>query len=652
MVSNEELFKFEKFLETEDLLKQINEALTLGSKHFFIDYRDLARFDPELATNIMEKFDEYVDYFSHCFSIRFRFINIASCYETNIWKLRSKDIGKFVVITGYIRTITDVLHYLKAADYTCTSCGMVFEACYSKPIQCAECGGKSFTMTDKIYSDIQKVVLEEDLKVIEPTQTPRRITVHLLDDLCSEDIDKMLQPSKLVRVAGIVSEEKANRFSKEYKKIILAHSIEVLNDERERIKFTAEDKVRFKEVSHSKTFFDDLSESIFPTIYGNTQIKRALFLQLVGGSNVYKDGKLSERGNIHILLVGNPGTAKSVMLKRVVNLLPNSRFVSAISSSGVGLVASVSYSKELNSWVLEAGALPMANGSMLMVDEIDKANSEDIAMLNNALVDLEVTVDKASVHATLKCNTSLLAAANPKNRVFDPYEPVWKQIKLPKDFMDRFDLVFPVDNVSTESDQKNVATRIFSKYKRKVNDFQVYSTEFVRKYVLYARQQPAPEITDDVEEYITEKFVKLMKPSSEENNAYFSSRLLTNIIRLTQAAAKARLKSQATIDDANVAIDILITSLKKQEILTENHTINLEKLEAITPKPKRERKYYVKNFIKNNFNEEINGVEYSKIVEGYISEMHGPEDEVEEIVEQLKREGEVFEPKRGILKVI
>jgi DNA replicative helicase MCM subunit Mcm2 (Cdc46/Mcm family) len=138
-------------------------------------------------------------------------------------------------------------------------------------------------------------------------------------------------------------------------------------------------------------------------------------------------------------------TAKSQILKRAVSFLNNARFTSGNSSSGVGLVAAVVNNKEIGGWVVEAGALPMANKSLIAIDELDKATKEDIATLNNAIIDLKVSIDKASIHCIIDTDTTVLGAANPKDRVFDKLEPIWKQIDLPKDFLDRFDLIFPID---------------------------------------------------------------------------------------------------------------------------------------------------------------------------------------------------------------
>lgn len=258
-----------------------------------------------------------------------------------------------------------------------------------------------------------------------------------------------------------------------------------------------------------------------------------------------------------------------------------------------------------------------------------------------------VSIDKANIHGKLDTDTMILGAANPTNRVFDSREPVWRQIGLPKDFLDRFDLVFPIQPANKEEGQRKVASVIFNKYKGDSSTEPEYSKEWVTKYIAYARKNVDPKIESDVEKYITDNFINLVKPkSADEDQAYFSSRLLTNIIRLTIASAKARLSDKASDQDAQRAINILIDSLKKQDIISPQGLVDIEKLESVVPKTKRNKMYDIKSVIKEiTKNSEDNLASFEEI-KNYANRKGIDEHTVAEVVEKLYSEGEVAEPKR------
>jgi hypothetical protein len=300
-----------------------------------------------------------------------------------------------------------------------------------------------------------------------------------------------------------------------------------------------------------------------------------------------------------------------------------------------------------------ANFLPVHNCA---IDELDKMHKQDIAMMNNAMNDLRVSIDKANIHGVLETDTMVLAAANPKDRVFDKRELLWKQIGLPKDHLDRYDLIFPVENMESEKDQRKVAGVIFSKYKKSKRTEPIYDKDFVRKYIAYARQNVHPVMTDLAEDYITDNFINLVKPrTSEEDQAYFSSRLLTNIIRLATAAAKTRLSQKVEEGDALIAINILIDSLKKQDIIkieSGKLSVDIERMEAIIPKPKRDKKNMILRVIKDF---EDKSEKKTADIEDVLRDLKAKgftEDEFDDFVERMKKEGEVYEPVRGKIKTI
>jgi replicative DNA helicase Mcm len=231
---------------------------------------------------------------------------------------------------------------------------------------------------------------------------------------------------------------------------------------------------------------------------------------------------------------------------------------------------------------------------------------------------------------------------------------VWKQIGLPKDLLDRFDLIFPIHSSKEEKEQRKVAHLIVNKYdtnseltKRK------YSNEFIMKFVSYARNNFNPIIPKDVENYLVDNFINIVKPADpNEDSAYFSYRILTNIVRLTQAAAKMRLSNEANIDDAKIAIDILLKSLKAQDIITPEGLFDYERAESITPKKKRDLKYQLIEIVRVIQKTSEDGLANFDEIRSRAIQEGVDEAKFEEMIDKLSREGEVIEPKRLKFKVM
>ena len=518
------------------------------------------------------------------------------------------------------------------------------------------CGCKSFTEYDRKLKDQQKVIIEEDILSIDPTQKPRRMMVLLEDDLCHEDIDKEIQPGRKVAITGILQEKSKDKKSLIQIKYLLGNHIKTVDDTINKVKLTKKDKEELLKQVSEKGFIKEVTEKIYGTIYGHDEIKDALLLQLLGGDHLYINDKLEERGNIHILLCSSPGTGKTKLAKCSLNYMPNSKFTSGTNSSGVGLIATVTKDEEIGGWSLESGILPMCEKSICVIDEMDKMSSEDMGKLNNAMADLCVDINKASIHATINTDVTILATANPKDRVFDVYDKIWKQIDLPKDFLDRFDLIFPMEAIKTEEHQRKIAHVLFDKYKQ-TNDSvkKIITNDSIMKYIAYARNCIKPVMSKIAQNKIEELYINLIKPSGSDEQAYMSTRLLTNVIRLATAAAKSRLSNTINEEDAQRAMDLLIYSLKKQEIIEDSVNglkININKIENIVPRKTRNKSHAVMKIIKEIKNQETGLTKFEDMLSSYKLLTGEDEDSLTLVIEKLHLQGDIIEPKRGFYKAL
>jgi len=649
--------------------RNVLEALGVkGQTWLDIDFLDLLDTNIELAEYVLDNFNDTKDKFKIAVKqlskdleltppiTNVRFCNLSKTIRIEIGQLRAQHENQLVAVEGFVRRKTKVVQVPESAVFECPSCQNLINSnfpdhIFKAPTKCS-CGRKGkFKIVEFIKIDLQRVVLEEDPNLALVAQQPQAIVIELQEDLCRQSISDILQPSKKAIVTGIV---RTYETKKDVWNLYIETNTIDIETETQRIIYADSDIKKFKEIANSLTLTEDMGQSIVPNIRGHVLVKEAVFLQLVGSEPLYDLNRLEERGRIHIALIGSPGTGKTKILQRAIRFLPNAKFTGGKTASGVGLVAAVVRDEELGGWSVSAGVVPIASGSLCAIDECDKMSQEDIGYMNNAMVDMRVNIDKAGMHVMLETNTSILAAANPKNRVFDRNEPVWKQIGLPKDFLDRFDLIFPIESGKEEAEVRKVAGLVVGKYMARSEAIKpIYDPDFVTKYIAYA-QTVHPIVTDEVRDYIIDNFVNLVKPSdANEDSAYFSYRLLTNIIRLTLAYAKARLSVKANSEDARKAINLLIDSLKKQQVITQDGLMDYEKAEAIVPKSKRDHMRKLKDIVLDLQDAAESGglADYDQIIELAAKESIN-ENLAEELLEKLRMGGDIIHVRRGKYKLV
>ena len=668
MEVQEQITLFVELIESS-YKEQLLNRMRKDEKFLLIDFSELVRHSPGLAEDFLDEPEQLIkaaeiaieqfDTLGDVKNFKARFHKVSKVTLESIWKLRASSLDKFTTIEGYIRRAGDVQHKIVTGKFECPSCGdivnkLFLDEKYSAP-EGHGCGRKGkLRLIDSEKVDVQKIVVEEDPSILKPTQKPRSILVILTNDLTRAEVDETLQPSRKVLVSGIIKDRQIKPYLNECKKFMEANYIEVTEGTLDKMTFTDAEIKEFQKMARSKTLFEDLAQSVTPNIEGHESARQALVLQLIGGTALYIDGQLEERGQIHILLVGSPGSGKSQMLKRSVLFLPGSRFTGGKGASGVGLIAAVTKDEELGGYTLNAGAVPMASGAMCAIDELDKMDKRDIAHLNSAMVDMKVYIDRADIHGMLETNTAILAAGNPKDRVFDTKEVIWKQIGIPKDLMDRFDLIFPVRTPKEEALQRKVAEMVVGKYNKESKiATPKYPKDLMVKYIAYAKKFCEPRMNAAVSKYIVDNFINIVKPvDPHEDAAYFSYRLLTNIIRLTQSISKTRLSNKVMEEDAQRAINLLIDSLKMQEIITPAGLFDYERGEAITPKSKRDIAFAIKGIIRDVSGKSDDSLaNYDEMLSKALAMGIEDVDLIDDTIEKLKRIGDVIEVRRNKYKL-
>jgi len=541
------LEKFGEFFDSDNW-KASNKSLIL-------DFPKIIEFDHELADYILDNPIEATKLAEEALNSKgkelfVRFKNLPEIQKIDIRNLRSKDLKKLIYFDGTIRLSSDVRPKLSSATFNC-ECGNKItqfqtDEKFKKPL--CSCGNKYLELVEKHFIDVQRIVVEESAEDLEGGQ-PKRINVILENDLVEPKEMKKVIPGTKIRVVGYIKEiEKKSQLggaSNIYDIQCQANYIEPLQEDFSDIKITEENIKDIIEFSKREDLFSVLTNSIAPTILGLEKIKQALLFQLFGGvRKILKDNTIF-RGTTHILLVGEPGVAKSKIATYISKAAPKARYLAGRSVSGVGISACVVKDSLTGNWVVEAGALVLANNGTVVLDEMDKMTEEDTSALHEALEQGHISISKANVSATLKCNTALLACANPKFGRFDVYKSVAEQIDMPPPLINRFDLIFILKDIPDEDKDKNIAKHILTFGESKID---TVTQQFMRKYIAYARQKIYPEMTKEAEETILKYYVTLRnsKQNIEGAPIPISPRQLEALIRLAESSAKCRLSNKVT----------------------------------------------------------------------------------------------------------
>ncbi len=309
----------------------------------------------------------------------------------------------------------------------------------------------------------------------------------------------------------------------------------------------------------------------------------------------------------------------------------------------------------LRGWALEAGALVLANLGIAIVDELDKMSNEDRSALHQALEQQTVTISKANVQATLSAKTTLLAAANPKFGRFDPYTPIASQIDLPPTLINRFDLIFPIRDIPNIERDEKIASHVLEV----AHEDALYQTEvkpeFLRKYVAYTKQKIKPKMTKEAIEEIKSFYVQLRNSGRADEGGVrpipISARQLEGLIRLSEASAKIRLDKHVIRDDARRAIDLVKYCLMNVGLDPETGQLDIDRISTGISASTRSKIIAIKEIISELDARGLKQIPVGEII-NTASQKGIAENKVEEAIDQLKKSGDIFEPKRGFISKV
>lgn len=649
------------------LLKAVQERTAL-----IVEFSDVERFDVELADSLLEEPEEFfkasdeamrnVDVGEEMESqIPLRVKGLPESQTIVIKNLRSKHLRKFIAVEGIIKQASEVRPEIVLATFECRACGeriimLQEEQDLVTPYMC-ECGNKrGFEMVERKMIDIQRLEVEESPEKLEGSAQARKIGVFIKNDLVDPKFQKRVVPGSKVVVSGVLDDIpiKSDNKGKESKRrdiYIDGNYIEPIEFEFEDLVISPEEESRIKELAGSPKVYTLLIDSIAPSIYGYKDVKMAIALQLFGGVKKVRPDGVTTRGDIHILLIGDPGAGKSQMLKYVVNLAPKARYVVGKSTSGAGLTATVVKDEFMKGWALEAGALVLANKGLVAIDELDKMSTEDRSAMHEVAEQQTVTVSKANIQATLHAQTTILAAANPKFGRFDPYQSIPEQIDIPDTLLSRFDLIFPIRDEPNKDRDTLLVRHILKMHENPEVQNPPLDGEILRKYVSYAKSNVNPKLTKSAQKAIEKFYVGLRGKyagGDEVSSVPIGARQLEALIRLSEASARIRLSPKVQKEDSERAIKLLTDCLMQVGIDPETGKFDIDRLESGTSSSQRNKIKIILTLVGEIQKESKDNAVLIEDVKA-AAEEQGIED-ADDIIEKLKREGELFAPRHGYIR--
>jgi replicative DNA helicase Mcm len=647
---------------------EIGESIRKGKKVVFINFDDLSSHSPILAEALISSPEEILQSLETALeetglikNPRIRLNNLPETQRVKIRTIRAEHLNQLIYFEGLVRQASDVRPQVVNAKFECPSCGAVISVLqidrkFREPSRCS-CGRKGqFRLVSKAMVDAQRLVIEEAPESLTGGEQPRRISVFLKEDLVEPVMEEKTTPGSKVRVLGILKEVpiplQTGAISTRFDLAVEANNLIPLESSYEDLEISDEEEKQIQELAADPELFKRLRNSIAPSIWGYEEIKEALVLQMFGGVRKVNpnDGSVS-RGDIHLFLMGDPGVAKSQVLKFISNIAPRGRYVVGMGASGRGITATVVRDEFLKGWSLEAGAMVLANKGVVCIDEIEKMIPEDRSAMHEALEQQTVTISKANVQASLTAQTSVLAAGNPKYGRFEPLQPIAQQIDLPPALINRFDLIFILRDLPNKKQDDAIATHVLKLHQLKGEKSDI-DRELFRKYVAYAKQKTEPKLTDEAVEEIKNFYVKLrnMQSSGDQKGIPISARQLQALVRLAEAHAKTRLSTKVKKEDSQVAIRLMNYYLMQVGYDPETKTFDIDRFTTHISSSQRGKIILVKETIRSL--EE----KYGKMVPLDIlrSELGNNinDTEFEEAIQKLKSSGDIFQPKSGFVQLI
>lgn len=652
---------------------RINNMMAANSTSLLVDYIDFDTFKPDLAKKITDDPDEMLEAFNKAvFSILYEIhpdyaeeisnnikVRIGNyTVQKGLREINAEAINKLIAVSGMVVRTSEVKPLAKKIGYRCLNCGEINEAqlkslVLKKPLKCKQCSEKELEMDPdtSIFIDFQMVRLQELPEDLPAGHLPHYLEVTVIGDLVDQ-----CRPGDRILLTGIVriEQEQLSQHVKTslFKLRMEGNNIEYLggragdkdNRTMERIEISNEDEKRIFALAKKSNSYDILISSYAPHIYGHEVIKEVILLLIVGSVTKILDDGSARRGDINVLLVGDPGTAKSEMLKFAAKIAPRGLYTSGRGTTAAGLTAAVLRDKS-GIMMLEAGAVVLGDQGLVCIDEFDKIKPEDRSALHEVMEQQTCSVAKGGIVATLNARTSILAAANPLYGKYDPFKNITENVNLPIPLLTRFDIVYVIRDTPEREKDNLIASHILEIHRdTERNSQSVIDTDIFSKYLAYSKNME-PKLTVEAIDKIRDYYMKMRNVESE-GMITVTPRQLEGLVRLATARSKLLLKDYVDSEDAERAIYLIQTMLETAGVDVNTGKVDLGVLHGKPQSEISKLKLFMEIFNALS-GQDKNDVEEKTFIQELAQTGRFSEDDAKNFINKAMQNGQIYERKSG-----
>ena len=672
------LTQFKDTIGSFSYVEQIDQMMSKHSKYIVVDYNDLVLF-PVIESHFNENPDQILDAFSRAIKeilkerfpdyaekikhdIRARIANFP--VQRSLRQINSEIITKMTSVSGMVVRSSEVKPLAKEVTYKCLDKhiskftlldGMSLNA--SVKCQTPNCKHTSLAIIPKAsrFIDFQILRLQELPEDLPPGQLPHYVNVSIKQDLVD-----YARPGDRIVLTGIVriEQERISGVSKSesalYRLRMDGNNVEFIGGKglkssrrTEREEISPDEEKIVKSLAKNPDIYDRLIASFAPHIRGHALFKEAILLLIVGSTQrVLTDGT-KIRGDINVFLVGDPGTAKSEMLKFCARIAPRGLYTSGRGSTAAGLTAAV-VKDASGIFMLEAGAVVLGDQGLVCIDEFDKMRPEDRSALHEVMEQQSASIAKGGIVATLNARTSILAAANPMFGKYDIFKNIYENVNLPIPLLTRFDLVFIVRDIPSQEKDRNIAQHIISQHGSSGTDTtSLIDIDILTKYLSYAKRGE-PALTKEAENLIMEFYLKMRNISGDdkENMITITPRQLEGLIRLATARARLLLKNKVEGEDADRAIYLFNEMLKNSGTDVNTGKVDIGVLQG-RPKSEVSKLQMFMEILRSLEGEPKSSVPEQEFVDELVKSDKFSEEEARNYIRRMIRDASIYESKPG-----
>jgi len=665
--------RFQDFLKHDKYRRALSQMAVDGKTSVTVDFDDLLTFDSTLAESIVQKPDENTvhanraayaqlqieepEYASEIDTVTVRFRGLPETTQLRI--IGSAHIGRLVMAEGIIVRATPVNPMVMRAAFKCRRCENIQYINQTGPFlkapfacgdpACRSKGPFDFIQEESTFIDVQRIRIQERPEDLPPGHLPRWLNI----ELAGRDLVDIARPGDHIALVGIVRAVAPTLPGVGKRRVFRLHldanHIDVRSKEHETLTTEPEDEKKILDIARDPWVHRTVIRSIAPSIYGYEHLKEAIMYLLFGG--VMKQlPDITIRGDMNVLLVGDPGTAKSQLLQYVARIAPRGLYTSGRGTTAAGLTAAVLRERG-GGMTLEAGALVLADKGVACIDEIDKMRPEDRVAIHEAMEQHTVSVAKGGIVATLNARTSILAAANPALGRYEPYRTVAENITLPVTILSRFDLIFVIrDQPEKEADTK-MSEHILNIHRRGLSPVESpIPPVLLRKYISYAKNIK-PQLSEPALQRLKDFYLEMRSASGEsgESPIAITARQLESLVRTAEARARVALRKEILVEDAEAAITIMRKSLGEVGVDVVTGKTDIDLIYSGKPKSMRDRLHIILSTI-IEMEKETGMVEKTALIDKLTKERDMDAQEAEKLLTQLEKEGTIYRPREGYYK--